>query len=430
MLRYFIQVIENSIVTGILAAMLWAVAVGSGVRRGRRVLWGSAAGSLAALVIAVLRRTTALINRGFFNTWVLSSAIVLGILYILFLWEVPQRALRKGAPEKTGALPENGNTPLKAVFDWVTTLLPAAILLYTLPVIFLYPTEFVLPGESVFSTDFLFCLIGFAAGVALAAIIAASMYRTAASASAKQLKIALTVALAVTMCNYAVIITQFLLARRIIPMAGWLFSLIIAGVNNSILFLYAVLALGLLLTALVFAAGLAAPVTGGNPAERRKVRAKLRLSRCRCVTVAAGFAVSVLSMTVVKMYTERGVELSPAEPMTVMGGEILIPVTRIEDGHLHRFVFAASDGTEVRFIVIKKNAAAYGVGLDACDICGPTGYYERKNEVICRLCDVVMNISTIGFKGGCNPVPLAYTLRSGSMVIETVNLENEKNRFK
>jgi uncharacterized membrane protein len=50
--------------------------------------------------------------------------------------------------------------------------------------------------------------------------------------------------------------------------------------------------------------------------------------------------------------------------------------------------------------------------------------------VICRLCDVVMNISTIGFKGGCNPVPLAYTLRSGNMVVNTEDLETERNRFK
>jgi uncharacterized membrane protein len=100
------------------------------------------------------------------------------------------------------------------------------------------------------------------------------------------------------------------------------------------------------------------------------------------------------------------------------------------DGHLHRFVYTASDATEVRFIVIRKNEIAYGVGLDACDICGPTGYYERKGQIICRLCDVVMNISTIGFMGGCNPVPLAYTLRGGTMVIDTEHLENEKGRFK
>ena len=61
----------------------------------------------------------------------------------------------------------------------------------------------------------------------------------------------------------------------------------------------------------------------------------------------------------------------------------------------------------VRFIVVKKpKGGSYGIGLDACDICGLAGYYERNDEVVCKRCDVVMNKSTIGFKGGCNPVPL------------------------
>jgi uncharacterized membrane protein len=115
--------------------------------------------------------------------------------------------------------------------------------------------------------------------------------------------------------------------------------------------------------------------------------------------------------------------------MAIAGNEIIIPIEQVDDGRLHRFAYTASDGTEVRFIVIKKNAVAYGVGLDACDICGNTGYYERKDEVICRLCDVVMNKSTIGFKGGCNPVPLAYSLRDGKMVVRIEDLENEKSRF-
>jgi uncharacterized membrane protein len=86
----------------------------------------------------------------------------------------------------------------------------------------------------------------------------------------------------------------------------------------------------------------------------------------------------------------------------------------------------------VRFIIIKKNehTDAYGVGLDACDICGPTGYYERgDSEVVCKLCDVVMNTNTIGFKGGCNPVPLAYTMSGGTMIIQTQSLEDESKRF-
>jgi uncharacterized membrane protein len=213
-------------------------------------------------------------------------------------------------------------------------------------------------------------------------------------------------------------------------MIRWLFRFIIVAVNYNFVSLYVLMGIGFLLPLTVFTGSFKLLPVCNNPAERRKIRFSRRVNRRFCLTVAAGFALSIFLFTFVKSYIERGVELSPAESMTLAGDEILIPITQVEDGHLHRFVYTASDNTEVRFIVIKKNAVAYGVGLDACDICGPTGYYERKNEVICRLCDVVMNISTIGFKGGCNPVPLAYSLRSGSMIIETINLEKEKTRFK
>jgi uncharacterized membrane protein len=417
MLRYFIQVIENLLTTGMLLALLLA---GGGEDRKWRALWGCAAGMGAALVIAVLRRTTALISRGFFNLWILSFAVVFAVFHILFLWGV----LRKTS------FSQKHPFPVKAVSGYINAILIGVLLVYALPVIFLYPTEFALTGESIFSTEFLFKLIGFTAGLLVVIFTSLALYKTGRAASPLFVKILLTIALLVNICNQIVVIVQFLLARRIIPMIRWIFRFIVVAVNNNIVFLYILMGISFLLPLMLFFAGLRQPVSGRNPAERRKIRAVLRINRRWCLAVAAGFAVSVLALTVIRDYTERGVVLSPAEPMILAGEEILIPITQVEDDHLHRFVYTSSDNTEVRFIVIKKNAVAYGVGLDACDICGPTGYYERKNEVICRLCDVVMNISTIGFKGGCNPVPLAYTLRSGSMVIETKNLENEKNRFK
>ena len=78
--------------------------------------------------------------------------------------------------------------------------------------------------------------------------------------------------------------------------------------------------------------------------------------------------------------------------------------SQINDGHLHRFQYKAKDGTVMRFIIIKKNGGAYGVGLDACDNCGDAGYYEKDGKIICKKCDVAINLATIGFKGGCNPV--------------------------
>jgi uncharacterized membrane protein len=321
-------------------------------------------------------------------------------------------------------------SPAEAVPDYTTALLMGALLFYALPAIFRYPTEFALTGESIVSTDFLFKFIGFAGGLLTVILSSAALYKAGKGVSLKLLKILITVALSLTICNYLVAIVQFLLARRLIPMIRWMFRIVVVVMNNSIVFLYILMGIGFLLPLVLFISGLKTPAPGKNPAEGRKIRAALRTNRRWCLTVTAGFVFSVLALTVIKDFTRRGVELSPAEPMTIAGEEILIPISRVEDGHLHRFVYTASENIEVRFIVIKKNAVAYGVGLDACDICGPTGYYERKDEVICRLCDVVMNISTIGFKGGCNPVPLAYTLRSGNMIINTGDLEQERNRFK
>jgi len=124
------------------------------------------------------------------------------------------------------------------------------------------------------------------------------------------------------------------------------------------------------------------------------------------------------------------VEITPAVPVSAVQGAIAIPLEKVSDGRLHRFSFRASNGTTLRFIIIKKSGSAYGVGLDACDICGPTGYYEREDQVVCKLCDVVMNKATIGFKGGCNPVPLEYKMTAGKLVIPAAALEKEKGRFK
>ena len=429
MLRYLIQVIENLLSAGILAALLWAAPdKEGGESRKKRALWGCAAGTAAALILTILRRTTALINRSYFNLWVLSFVIIFSLFYLLFLWGILQKLLRKIAFLK------NRPALADAVPDYNAAILLGLLLFFALFAVFSYPAEFVLAGESVFSTDFLFKLIGFTAGLAAVIFSSLALYRTARGASSLFLKTLLTAALVMNTGNQAAVIIQFLMIRRIIPVIRWLFRIIIPAVNNSIVFLYILMGIGFLFPLVLFIGSLGKPVSGKNPAERRKFRSSRRVNRRRCLTITAGFALSVFLFTFVKSYIERGVVLSPAEPMTLAGDEIIIPITQVEDGHLHRFAYTASDNTEVRFIVIRKNAVAYGVGLDACDICGATGYYERKKgseiEVICRLCDVVMNLSTIGFKGGCNPVPLAYSLRSGSMIIETINLENEKTRFK
>jgi uncharacterized membrane protein len=391
-------------------ALLWAEAA---KRDGRKwFLRASTAGTAAALILAVLRRATALINRSFVNAWTLSFALILGILYIALYWGFLKKNRLHGR-----------------LLGCAAAALAGFLLFYALPTIFLYPAEFLLAGESPFSTDFLFKCIGYGAGLLAVFLTALAVFKAATTLPDRVLGVFLTAGLGINLCYQFSMILQFLFARRIIPMVRFLFQFVVVAVNYNVVFLYTLMGVTLALALLQFVRTLVSKAPYNNPAERRKLRAGRRRQRRWCLTVIAGYAVAFFSLTALKAYTERAVVLSPAEPMTLAGEEILIPIGQVEDGHLHRFVYEASDNTGVRFIVIKKNDVAYGVGLDACDICGPTGYYERKNEVICRLCDVVMNISTIGFMGGCNPVPLAYALRNGNMVIETINLENEKTRF-
>ena len=148
------------------------------------------------------------------------------------------------------------------------------------------------------------------------------------------------------------------------------------------------------------------------------------------ISVAVALLTVFLGGSVGTIYAEQKAELVPAVSVTADRELVKIPLEQVEDGHLHRFVYKASNGVNVRFIIIKKSGSAYGVGLDACEICGPTGYFERDGQVVCKLCDVVMNKATIGFKGGWNPVPIQYKIEDGRIMIPEQVLEQEKDRFK
>ncbi|MDR1589673.1 MAG: Fe-S-containing protein [Oscillospiraceae bacterium] len=416
MLKYLIQVVRDALAVGMLAGLLPAFDAAAGAHaRPKRTAWGVLAGVGAAAALAALRSASVIRRRDYINLTVLPAAIVAEILFLLIIWGL----LSKKAPET--------HRKLRGALSVATAaLLPV----HSMTGVFLYMQEFVRAGESVFGADVLLRVTGFLCGLLIIALTGTSLYRTADKLGEGRLRILLTAGLAVNIVGQAASVLQTLMSRRMIPVAGVLFKFVTFSVNNSDLFLYAVMALALLSALLMWLRRPPPDDTFQNPAQRRRALASRRSVRRWCAVTLAGCVLSVLSMTALRALAEREVVLSPAEPMDIVQGRVVLPLERIDDGHLHRFAYTAADGVEVRFIVIKKNDVSFGVGLDACDICGPTGYYERDDEVICKLCDVVMNKSTIGFKGGCNPVPLAFAIESGSMVIDTQSLEDESSRFR
>ena len=416
MLKYLIAVSEDMMVVAILIGLLYAWVERRFESGGRKFLnIGVIVGFAAAAVMSYLKNTTSLIHTGIWNMRIFIASTALLIVFLVF--SIPK--LREKLPAVSGK-----------IVCTAAALLAALLLFYEMPDVFAYPYTIRQQGfESFFSTDYLFRFIGFLLGLALVAIafFAARYVGTRVTGTAST---ALTVAaLSINAIQQICKTLQTMLTRRIIKSNHTIFSIVKFTSNHSNLFIYGVLLCAVLLALVLWARSFHVDEPYANPAQHRRIRAKWRLNR-RWASVLLGCVVlMVLNLTVFTSIITRVVALSPAEEYVIEGDNIYVSLAQVEDGHLHRFAYVTPNNVETRFIVVKKpNSAAYGIGLDACDICGETGYYERDGQVVCKLCDVVMNINTIGFKGGCNPIPITYSVSDGYIIVPISTLvEHEKD---
>ena len=311
-------------------------------------------------------------------------------------------------------------------------------LMYLLPPVLQYTREFVYFGESGISTNAMLRALGFTLGIFVCLLLTLSAYEVHQSLNtASQGYIFTIAALTVYVLEYAASSFASLQRLKVLKisqsfMGVSVFDVMIWRDANPNAFLFAQLGLALAMLAFVIYTHLKPSRTFPNKALLRKEKARLRDCRRWSWSLCVWGIMAVFIVIVLHYYdTKPPAEVQP-EPYDIEDGIISVELTKVSDGHLHKFSYVTPGGYDVRFLIVKKPAGtAYGVGLDACDICGIAGYYERGNdEVVCRRCDVVMNKNTIGFKGGCNPVPFDYEVRSGRIYIDVKALEEHEKRFK
>lgn len=54
---------------------------------------------------------------------------------------------------------------------------------------------------------------------------------------------------------------------------------------------------------------------------------------------------------------------------------------------------------------------------------------KEKMILYANVVDVVMNKATIGFKGGCNPIPFEYKIENSKIIIDKKVLDKEKEKI-
>ncbi len=167
-------------------------------------------------------------------------------------------------------------------------------------------------------------------------------------------------------------------------------------------------------------------------AERRKLRHGLLSEKRRKALPVIVFVCIIIASWV----SESGEKVSALylpvpKPVVEDKGMVLIPVTdptmNLHDGRLHKFSLSHR-GKEIKLIVMQKPDGKLSVCLDACEICEPDGYGQRDEYVVCIYCNTPIPAASLGAPGGCNPIPLAFTLDDRFVRIE-VNEILEKAEY-
>lgn len=379
--------------------------------------WGLIIGLLAAIIFAAARATSIINQRSAVNFPVLLAAVIMDIATVAIV--INSRRLTTRWQQHAGLL---------HAANAVAALCIALSVFYALPDVILQLTAFVEPGESPFTSDMLLRALGFLLGIGASIIVAAICRTMRSTAGQSAFTFAIAVVVALTAIQHLTAILQ-IAQGGMVMLHGTVFRMLVWLINHASWLIQAQAWVFAVPAIASIVAGMRMPSHGVDAAQDRKHRAFRRHAIAAAVwSLIAMIGVS-FALTVGVAATRQTVTLSPPEQYSLKSGVATITVAQVADGHLHRFQYKAKDGTVMRFIIIKKNGGAYGVGLDACENCGDAGYYEKDGKIICKKCDVAINLATIGFKGGCNPVPLPYQAGGGKITIQTADLDALSSHF-
>lgn len=168
----------------------------------------------------------------------------------------------------------------------------------------------------------------------------------------------------------------------------------------------------------------------GSAAERRKWRAARHWERIWQLSLVGTTVVIVLAMGSQVLAASPFLDPTPQPVVAAQEGEIRLSTAEWNPGELHKFAYAVA-GAEVRFLAVQLDDSSVATSLDACRICGITGYMQERDGqvVICKVCNAPIPMQTLGLGGGCNPLPLSSRLEGTTLVIPSEGLESRVQLF-
>jgi FTR1 family protein len=384
------------------------------------VVWWAVGAAVVASIAGAVVLARLEFNEEAFEGWLLLVGSVFVGSLVYWMWKTGKRMKQ----EIESKLTEISARPSRAA--------AAGLFLFVFLMIFREGVETILFLTAVsIRTEQLLMIIGSVIGLALAIGLGIAFFQGTLRVHLGRFFSITTVVLAVVAVQLFITGIHELSEAMVIPSGPRAMAIVGPIVNNDAFFFIFVVALATLLVLGGRAPAAAALPDGAQltPAERRKLLAEQKRQRFWKLAATATGAVIVLLISAEFFASRAARALSPPEPVEIMNGEVRIPVERLADRNLHRFVVEA-DGTPVRFIALLDSSETVRVGLDACLICGTQGYYQDRANVICAHCAAAIHPPTIGMEGGCNPIAVPFRVEDGAVILAESDLVEAAQVFR
>src|SRR3984893_13997056 len=394
--------VEAALVVGITLAYLSKI----GRPDLRRPVLGALVAAFAGSIGGAILLSRTRWNQDVFEGWIMLAAAFFVITMIVFMMKTG-RALKGQIEGKVGNLAGRNAGFGLFLFVFLMVLREGV------------ETVLILGAVSLNSTELL-SFLGTLLGVSVAILFGVMFVKGSIRINLQKFFRVTTVILFFVAAQLTISGLHELSENGVLPSSREEMALIGPIVRNDLFFFVTIFALAALMV--LFEVKRRQPAaTPNSPAERRKALWSARRERLWMVSVYASSFLFILLVTAEFIYAKSVSALSPATEVTFTNGQVSIPLAQIADGDLHRFA-AKENGTEVRFWLYKKPDGKVATVFDACQICGPVGFYKGPNGVVCKNCAAPINGQSVGTAGGCNPIPLHAEQTADTVIIRETDI--------
>ncbi len=419
MLQAFIITLREGVEASLIVGIVFAYLTKIGRNELKRTVFYALAAAVAASVAVAVIVARLHINSDIIEGWVMLAAAAFVISMIWFMHRTARSMkgeIETKVAQYTGG--ESGVSRLGLFFFVFLLVLREGV-----------ETVLILSAVSLNSTELL-SFTGTLLGIAVAVVFGVLFIRGSVKINLQRFFRVTTVILYFVTFQLIVSGLHELSENGVLPSSTAEMRFIGPIVRNGLFFFVTMLALAVLMILLEFKrrtpAVSPAEIAAMTPSARRKLQWSQRREKMWMNAVVALSFLFIFLSTAEFIYAKSTTALSPTTSVTLIGSQVSLPADAIKDDQLHRYGVHVDDGkggsVEVRFLLYKKPDGNIVSVADACQICGPVGFYVGSEGIVCKMCASPLNPSSMGHPGGCNPIPLTSTNNNGQITIAAADL--------